>query len=619
MNPPRPTPPAGNNVLVDRQPDGVTLTVPPLGLHRGGGFLFWWTLLWNAFAVPFTAVVVYETAQGRFKINDEPAGNWGYLLPLPFLVAGIISLLIVLHLGRRRAALAVVGDRLLAMSVGLFETRQGEWQRDQLDDIRAGPSGINQNGRDLLELQILPRVGAKFALLGGRRDVELKWLAAVLRQELGLGSARPTPAAAERPAPASREVSDATAVPTVPTTRSFAWIGSAIGGGILTAVLWLILNNFWRVNGAGLLVRQGWPWSNFCLCAAAGALIGCVAGLVSRFREIRHARQLAELCQDLSFTYQAEVSRAQLGELGGLPLFEKWSGASNRMTGEADGVRVEMLDYTYIEKGDENNTYYSQTLLQLPAGTASLPEFELRPRHLGIKMLGLLNLQGITFVPEDGCPADEREAIERFNQIYHLSQGLDRTLATIADTATDAEGGPAEPPADATESIRRLFTPAALRFFADHPGWLVQSDGRHLALWRRKTIVPAADRPAFLAEGLEAYRALTAPLPAQPNGPRSGLTVTPRGDPLLAGARLAGTVFGCFGGFFIGGIAGMIGVAMHDPFRPGGFAPLTVVIFFGGTLLGLVLGGLLGNRLLCWPICRVMKRRRGNRSDSESA
>src|SRR5438270_673109 len=65
--------------------------------------------------------------------------------------------------------------------------------------------------------------------------------------------------------------------------------------------------------------------------------------------------------------------------------------------------------------------------------------------------------------------------------------------------------------AQGEEAIREVFTLDVLRFFAGHPSWHVESDGKHLALWRRSTILRAADRPGFLEDSLEVRRALTHP------------------------------------------------------------------------------------------------------------
>jgi hypothetical protein len=181
-----PTQPLGSPIVLERYADGLTLKLAALGLRRGGGFMFWWMLLWNAVAVPITASLSYTALiGGEVIVNDQPGGSrWWCLMFIPFFFVGVVSLLIVLYLGRRRAALAVVGGRLFALRVGLFHTERGEWARDELADVRVGPCSAKVNDIPVLELQILPKKGAKFALLAGRAEVELKWMAAILKQAL---------------------------------------------------------------------------------------------------------------------------------------------------------------------------------------------------------------------------------------------------------------------------------------------------------------------------------------------------------------------------------------------------------------------------------------------------
>jgi hypothetical protein len=47
---------------------------------------------------------------------------------------------------------------------------------------------VEVNHRPVIELQIFPRTGRKFGLLAGRDVAELQWIAAVLRQALGVSS-----------------------------------------------------------------------------------------------------------------------------------------------------------------------------------------------------------------------------------------------------------------------------------------------------------------------------------------------------------------------------------------------------------------------------------------------
>lgn len=58
---------------------------------------------------------------------------------------------------------------------------------------------------------------------------------------------------------------------------------------------------------------------------------------------------------------------------------------------------------------------------------------------------------------------------------------------------------------EAAGAIQQLFALEVLGFFAEYPGWVVESDGKHLAL-HRGTEVGAADRQQFLADALTTKR-----------------------------------------------------------------------------------------------------------------
>jgi hypothetical protein len=425
-----PTQPAGSLIVLERNADGLTLKVPPLGLRRGGGFLFWWMLLWNAMVLPFAVVFYCEALSGAAAFDDKPAGFLWFLFPLPFLFFGGVSLLIVLHLGRRRAALAVVGDRLFVLRVGLFHTQHREWARDKLSDVAVGPSGGDVNDKPLLELQILPKNEPKFTLLAGRGGAELKWMAVILKQALSL---RPeAPAAAEAAANESRITDQDAVVPPAAARGSYAWIGATIAGTFLAGFFWLLINNVWTVNGVGLLDRLGLPWFNLYTAVVGGALIGgCIGAFLERRRR-RHARQLATVAASMEFAYRPDAPREALRDFLTLRLFKKWSSASNRLTGRVGSLPVEMLDYISVERDSDGNSYVSQTVLLAPADPV-LPAFELRPRHLGMKLLSLFNIEGVAFAPD--AAEDERDGIERFGRLYHLSEGLEVLLETAGNAA----------------------------------------------------------------------------------------------------------------------------------------------------------------------------------------
>jgi hypothetical protein len=563
---------------VERHADGITIAYPPLGLVRGGGFIALFALIWNVITLPLTGMVYYQAVTGAPVFNGAPARLWWYLFPLPFLLVGAATALAALHLARRRAGLAVVGDSLMAMKGGLFGSRRGEWKRRQVTAVQAAPSGFTQNDQPLLQLEIQAEGQPRFTLLAGRPDAEIEWLATALRQALQLP---PAPLRAPKPIRPAAPVTDG---PARVRLRSFAWIGATLGGAMAGTVLYFAVDQLVIINGVGLVQRFAAPTVNAYTCAAVGAGLGLFAALLQMARRKQYVQQLIETCQAMGFAYSPNVQRDDLGDFQDLPLFRKWSAARDRMSGTCDGVPVELIDYTSVDRGGESSTYYRRTVALLPAPEGGLPSFELQPRDLAIKLIAALLTTGIAFDPSEAETADDREVLERFGRSYFLSAGIDAA------------------------AIRRLFTMNLLAFFADHPGWHVESDGRHLAL-HRSQVIAAAGRPAFVADAVEVHRALASPGTRRaPTGPapqpaRSGAEVAARG---------LGTIIGVFVGFFLGGMVGMgiiIAQGMGNPAGMGRFG-LIAAIFFGCPILGMVIGALVGNRLLSRPLATVLGKRK---------
>ena len=51
-------------------------------------------------------------------------------------------------------------------------------------------------------------------------------------------------------------------------------VGGLLNCGMVTAVLWWMINSVWGVGGAGILQQQPWPLSNIYACTAVGAALG---------------------------------------------------------------------------------------------------------------------------------------------------------------------------------------------------------------------------------------------------------------------------------------------------------------------------------------------------------
>jgi hypothetical protein len=219
----------------------------------------------------------------------------------------------------------------------------------------------------------------------------------------------------------------------------------------------------------------------------------------------------------MNLAFQPDASREDLGDFFYLRLFRRWSSARNRMTGIVDGIPVDMSDYLF------SRDYGRVTVLLLPSPESGLPPFELRPRgpidrFFGV---GLADDTRTTARPYKGQPRHVRQCIERFRLRYdlrryypseHFEAAAARAAAGAAWAALRGRGHAdnvlGADRAGAELAIRELFDLQLLHFFADHPGWCIESDGTHLALWRPYRTIRAAQRLRFVAEALEVYRAL---------------------------------------------------------------------------------------------------------------
>jgi hypothetical protein len=494
-------PPTGCRVIVEEHPGGFTITIPPHGLVRGGGGgLVLFILLWVSCTIFITACS-FDHAPTSGGVPSPPAR---YLGPLLFWASSTGLFLLMISLGRRRALLSVFGDRLEVEEIRPFlRTKRGSWERGQLFAICAGPTR-----GDFRQLEIFPQGEPPFTLLYTGPAMELEWLSGVLRQRLRLDAEPRDPGVTRESVVSSPAPSDS--LPDSERPNVGYWIASAFLGAVCVTIFWNIFNS------GGFLARLGLPWSSVFLCAAGGAMIGIGGVALQTAYRRRRVRRLAEASLSMNLALQREVSREDLGPFFYLRLFRRWSSAKNRMTGIVDGIPVDMLDYTFEIQYGKGASHYRQTVLLLPAPENGVPPFDLRPRgyfDMFFIHQGFPDYKGITIKPDKGQPRRVRECLERFRlyyelRRYYLSDHFEQAAAWARLKGRPADNGLDADRPGTEEDIRRFFNLELLHFFADHPGWRIESDGIRLALWHPNKTIRAARRPRFIAEALELYRAL---------------------------------------------------------------------------------------------------------------
>lgn len=182
--------PTDTHVLLARQPDGITIEVPPSGWLRGSKGIGFFALLWNGFILLFTAVLIFVfLAPGSGSTGADPL--WFLLFLVPFAGVGIGVGAYAAHLGKSRSSLVVVGtgpESVLAFHriSPVRKPLELTWPTTELSHIRVGASNMTVNDQPVMELQIHPKRGKKEGILAQLDDEVLRWIAYELRQQTGL-------------------------------------------------------------------------------------------------------------------------------------------------------------------------------------------------------------------------------------------------------------------------------------------------------------------------------------------------------------------------------------------------------------------------------------------------
>lgn len=179
--------PTGSQVIVEANDVGATINIPPAGIWRGSKGLMSFGIFWTIFVGIITVTLAVSAINDSSSLEIIP-----FFILIPFWGVGVGMIVAGINMGKRKAILDIVGDTLLITRQNIFGTKQHEWTRDQITSIRVGPSGMEVNKKPVLNLQIhtlktdakSDKDTEKLGLFAGRDEDELRWLAAVLRQQL---------------------------------------------------------------------------------------------------------------------------------------------------------------------------------------------------------------------------------------------------------------------------------------------------------------------------------------------------------------------------------------------------------------------------------------------------
>lgn len=245
----------------------------------------------------------------------------------------------------------------------------------------------------------------------------------------------------------------------------FSGISTAIAGGVL---FWWI-NDTQRVNGVGFLRRQPWPINELWTWILVGFLVGLSIAWVRLKRRAEHAARSREVAEALGHSFSETIGQPEVRSL--LPIFANWSEGRNAMSGAQDGVPITILDYTTVTKGSDSDHVVNGTVALVTA--EGLPEFDLRARTIGWRLLGAAGYEGLTF--DANAMPSEYETIARFGELFHLS--------TSGGLMSQLGGESTSQDAESENRLRQYFQPSLMAKLIEYPGYSIQSRARQLAVW----------------------------------------------------------------------------------------------------------------------------------------
>lgn len=172
-------PPPGSRAVLERNPAGLLLTVPPQGFRGAARTLL---LLGAAFALlPLVLGGAAFMAEGGEGAVFAILGVF-LAIGLALVTGGVVA-------ARRHALVAIAQGDLLIRRESPLGVRRHEFPRGEVTAVLVVDSNTHVNDRPLKQLRIETR-GRPLRLWTGRDERELRWIAAVLQDGLQLDGAR---------------------------------------------------------------------------------------------------------------------------------------------------------------------------------------------------------------------------------------------------------------------------------------------------------------------------------------------------------------------------------------------------------------------------------------------
>jgi hypothetical protein len=134
-------------------------------------------------------------------------------------------------------------------------------------------------------------------------------------------------------------------------------------------------------------------------------LIGVIVAFVgvvwylARWIEEQRTEEYAGVARKLGLEFYALGDAVLLESLGQFSLFQAGHSRKlkNLIRGQTQNVDLAMFDYSYTTGGGKSSSTHRQTIARFESPWLDLPQFELRPAHMGHRLAKLFGYQDIAF------------------------------------------------------------------------------------------------------------------------------------------------------------------------------------------------------------------------------
>jgi hypothetical protein len=227
------------------------------------------------------------------------------------------------------------------------------------------------------------------------------------------------------------------------------WIAAlpvvVVAAAFIAFVVVLAADNGLQGRGAGVL------------CAIVPLLgVGAMAALIAwygRRQRERYSAVMHRVADERGFVFAPQMHELLSARVRCLPLFQ-WGhsqSTANVLQGMLDEIECIICRHRWVTGSGKSRTEHARLVVVLADVPLPLPEFQMAPEQWYHKVGGWLGMKDIGFGGSDEAA--------RFSSRYRLTGSNE-------------------------DAVRDAFTEPVVNWFADHPGWTIQSSNGFLLLTR---------------------------------------------------------------------------------------------------------------------------------------